>query len=119
MQFEDPLPLLYVDATQIEQVFINLVQNACDAMPTGGQLTIHAEKENDFLNVTFTDTGCGIPDTIKDKIFEPLFTTKPKGLGLGLAVSFSIVQKHGGCIDLKSKEGEGSTFIVKLPVAIS
>ncbi|TLD42145.1 MAG: Sensor protein of zinc sigma-54-dependent two-component system [Candidatus Jettenia ecosi] len=115
VRIEEPLPLIPVDATQIEQVFINLIQNACDAMPMGGLLTIHVQKENSSLTVTFTDTGYGIPDTIKNKIFDPLFTTKPKGMGLGLAISFNIIQRHGGNIDLKSKEGEGTSFIVTLP----
>ena len=116
VQVEDALPLIPVDANQIEQVFINLVQNAMDAMPKGGWLTIHAQRENNFLAVTITDTGCGIPDTIKNKIFDPLFTTKPKGIGLGLAISSNIIQRHEGSIDLKSKEGEGTSFIIKLPI---
>ena len=113
---EEPLPLISVDATQIDQVFANLIQNACDAMQKGGLLTIHARKENEFLAVTFTDTGCGIPENAKNKIFDPLFTTKPKGMGLGLAISANIIQRHEGYIDLKSKEGEGASFIVKLPI---
>ena len=113
---EEPLPLISVDATQIDQVFVNLIQNACDAMQKGGLLTIHARKENEFLTVTFTDTGCGIPENAKNKIFDPLFTTKPKGMGLGLAISINIIQRHEGYIDLKSKEGEGASFIVKLPI---
>lgn len=116
VQVEDPLPLVSVDANQIEQVFINLVQNAMDAMPKGGWLTIQAQRENDFLAITITDTGCGIPDTVKNKIFDPLFTTKPKGIGLGLAISLNIIQRHEGFIDLKSKEGEGTSFTVKLPI---
>ncbi len=120
MHLEDSLPPVLVDANQIEQVFMNLIQNACDAMPTGGLLTIRAQREGgDFLTITFTDTGCGIPDDKKNLIFDPLFTTKPKGLGLGLAVSSSIIQRHGGYIDVASKEGAGATFIVKLPVAAS
>lgn len=113
---EEPLPLISVDATQIDQVFVNLIQNACDAMQKGGLLTIHARKENEFLTVTFTDTGCGIPENAKNKIFDPLFTTKPKGMGLGLAISINIIQRHEGYIDLKSREGEGASFIVKLPI---
>ncbi|HHT9104635.1 MAG TPA: sensor histidine kinase [Candidatus Wujingus californicus] len=113
---EEPLPLISVDATQIDQVFVNLIQNACDAMQKGGLLTIHARKENEFLTVAFTDTGCGIPENAKNKIFDPLFTTKPKGMGLGLAISVNIIQRHEGYIDLKSKEGEGASFIVKLPI---
>ena len=116
VQVEDTLPLVPVDANQIEQVLINLIQNALDAMPKGGWLTIHARRENNFLAVTITDTGCGIPDTIKNKIFDPLFTTKPKGMGLGLAISSNIIQRHEGSIDLKSTEGEGASFTVKLPI---
>ena len=117
IQLEESLPLVLVDATQIEQVFTNLIQNACDAMTAGGQLTVQAQGENDFLAITFSDTGCGIPDSVKNKIFDPLFTTKPKGMGLGLAISSNIIQRHEGSIDLKSKEGEGASFIVKLPIA--
>ncbi len=113
---EEPLPLISVDATQIDQVFVNLIQNAFDAMQKGGLLTIHARKENEFLTVTFTDTGCGIPENVRNKIFDPLFTTKPKGMGLGLAMSINIIQRHKGYIDLKSKEGEGASFTVKLPI---
>lgn len=72
-----------------------------------------------MLGIGFTDNGSGIPGHIKNMIFDPLFTTKPKGLGLGLAVSSSIIQRHGGFIDVKSKEGEGASFIVKLPIAIA
>lgn len=117
VQVEESMPLIPVDASQIEQVFINLIQNACDAMPMGGLLTIQTQREKGFLTITFTDTGCGIPDNIKNKIFDPLFTTKPKGMGLGLAISSNIIQRHEGYIDLKSKEGEGTSFIVKLPFA--
>src|SRR3989339_608972 len=117
VQVEESMPLIPVDATQIEQVFTNLIQNACDAMSAGGQLTVQAQGENDFLAITFSDTGCGIPDSVKNKIFDPLFTTKPKGMGLGLAISSNIIQRHEGSIDLKSKEGEGASFIVKLPIA--
>ena len=116
VQVEESMPLIPVDATQIEQVFINLIQNACDAMPMGGLLTIQTQRENEFLAITITDTGCGIPDTVKNKIFDPLFTTKPKGIGLGLAISLNIIQRHEGFIDLKSKEGEGTSFTVKLPI---
>jgi len=114
---EDTLPPVSVDATQIEQVFINILQNACDAMHTGGSLRICAQRENNFVSVAFTDTGCGIPDNIKNKIFDPLFTTKPHGIGLGLALSYNIIQRHGGRIDLKSKEGEGTCFVVHLPIS--
>lgn len=115
---EDSLPSIVVDATQIEQVFINLIQNACEAMPMGGLLTIRAQREGSAaLSTTFTDTGCGIPDNVKHMIFDPLFTTKSNGLGLGLALSHSIIQRHEGHIELESQEGKGTTFTVKLPIA--
>jgi signal transduction histidine kinase len=116
IQVEDSLPLIPVDANQIEQVLINLIQNALDAMPNGGWLTILAQREDTFLVITITDTGCGVPDTVKNKIFDPLFTTKPKGIGLGLAISLNIIQRHEGFIDLQSKEGEGTSFTIKLPI---
>lgn len=115
---EDSLPPILVDVTQIEQVFINLIQNACEAMPMGGSLTIRAQKEgSSVLSTAFTDTGCGIPDNVKHMIFDPLFTTKANGLGLGLALSHSIIQRHEGHIELESQEGKGSTFTVRLPIA--
>ena len=79
IQLEESLPLVLVDATQIEQVFTNLIQNACDAMTAGGQLTIQAQGENDFLAITFSDTGCGIPDSVKNKIFDPYLPQNLKG----------------------------------------
>jgi signal transduction histidine kinase len=85
------------------------------AMPEGGKLTISAKEKNGFLEMEIADTGIGIPPEIKDKIFEPLFTTKAKGIGLGLAVSKSIVDRHGGYIEVESKVGEGTTFNIKLP----
>jgi len=85
-------------------------------MPEGGKLTVSTREEGKFLEVEITDTGGGIPEETLDKIFEPLFTTRAKGIGLGLAVSKSLVDRHGGHIEVKSKVGKGTTFNVKLPL---
>jgi len=115
----DPsLPMVMVDSTQIRQVFINVILNALEAMPDGGYLEIRARSKGGLVTVEFTDTGCGIPESVVDKIFDPLFTTKPKGVGLGLAVCRSIIERHGGDIGIKSKEGEGTTFSLSLPTRV-
>jgi signal transduction histidine kinase len=112
----DPsLPLVMVDADQIRQVFVNIILNAVEAMPEGGHLEIRAKSQDQFVAVEFTDSGGGIPESIIDKIFDPLFTTKAKGIGLGLAMCKSILERHGGNIRVKSEEGKGSTFTASLP----
>jgi len=112
----DPgLPIVVVDAAQIQQVFINIILNALEAMPEGGRLEIRARNKAELVTVDFIDTGCGIPESVMGKIFDPLFTTKPKGIGLGLAMSKSIMERHGGDIGVKSKEGKGTTFTLSLP----
>jgi signal transduction histidine kinase len=118
----DPdLPDLRGSEDQLQQVFMNLVSNASEAMGAdGGVLTIetrhllHADK----LQINFKDTGCGIPKENCPKLFEPFFTTKKKGkgVGLGLSVAYGIVQEHEGSIYVKSEVGRGTTFQVKLPL---
>jgi signal transduction histidine kinase len=110
------LPEINVDPDQIKQVLVNIITNAVQAMPEGGKLLIGAREKNKFLEVEVTDTGCGIPQESIDKIFDPLFTTKAKGIGLGLAVCKSIIDRHEGNIAVKSKVGEGTTFNIKLPL---
>ena len=110
------LPMVMVDAGQIRQVFINIILNAQQAMPEGGRLEIRACSNSEFLGVSFADSGEGIPQSVIKKIFDPLFTTKAKGIGLGLAVCKSILEKHGGDIKVESEEGKGATFTVYLPV---
>ncbi|MBI4862897.1 MAG: PAS domain S-box protein [Candidatus Riflebacteria bacterium] len=117
------------DEHQIGQVIDNLVINAQQAMPTGGSMTVAArnvtvaDRKHPFLpagryvTVSITDTGTGIPSRLRARIFDPFFTTKQKGSGLGLAMAHSIVRQHGGCIDLESELGLGSTFHVTLPAA--
>lgn len=112
------LPQTYALRGQLEQVFINLSLNALDAMPNGGKLTIRAESERGNIIVRVRDTGSGIVPETGRRVFEPFFTTKEpgRGTGLGLAVSYGVVQKHGGTIDFRSTSGVGTEFTVQLPV---
>lgn len=117
LQLASDLSPCRFDPNQIKQVLLNLVKNAIEAMPKGGTLTIGSQTENSYLHVMVADTGEGIaPDKMK-KLFHPFFTTKQKGTGLGLAVSYKIIQDHGGEILAESREGEGSRFIFTLPLA--
>jgi len=110
------LPMVMVDGDQIKQVFLNIILNALQAMgEKGGRLEIRAADKDKFVEVEFTDTGGGIPDSVKKKIFDPLFTTKAKGVGLGLSVCKTIIEHHEGDIKVKSQVGEGSTFTISLP----
>ncbi len=104
------------DPENIKRVFTNIIVNAFQAMPEGGTLTIYAENEDKMTKIYFKDTGLGIPKENIEKIFQPLFTTKARGTGLGLAVCKRIVEAHNGTIEVESELGKGSTFIVKLPV---
>jgi two-component system NtrC family sensor kinase len=113
----DELPPIDGDRNQLEQVFVNLSLNACEAMSNGGTLLMSTTCEDGSVVVKVTDTGCGIKAEHVDQIFEPFFTTKPvgKGTGLGLSVSYGIVHQHGGTLEVESEEGEGTTFTVRLP----
>ncbi|RKY82918.1 hypothetical protein DRP98_08355 [candidate division KSB1 bacterium] len=106
------------DSNQLQQVFINLITNAKQAMSRGGKLKISSEMQNGFVKIVFSDTGCGIPIEFRNKIFEPFFTTKLDngGTGLGLAISKEIIEKHRGKIQVRSAKNRGTTFIIKLPV---
>jgi PAS domain S-box-containing protein len=112
------LPLLWMDARRMKQVFLNLVTNASQAMARGGTLTVRSEHVGDHVVVYVIDTGTGIQPEHLERIFEPFFTTTPEGqgTGLGLSVSLGIVQDHGGHIEVESRVGQGSTFAVWLPV---
>jgi two-component system NtrC family sensor kinase len=118
-QFKTGIPMLFVDGDQIQQVFMNILLNAADAMTgNGGTLTIKTDLKNGIAEVSFTDTGCGISKEHLSKLFDPFFTTKQtgKGTGLGLAISYGIIQSHNGDIDVESEVGKGSTFRIKLPI---
>jgi signal transduction histidine kinase len=117
------LPLVSLDSDEMMKVFVNLINNAIVAMSKGGTLTIRCKPERDragkdLVTVELTDTGHGIPEEHLDKIFDPFFSTKPDGggPGLGLSISYMIVQNHGGRIEVDSKVGRGSTFRISLPV---
>ena len=110
------LPVLSVDPEQLSQVFGNIVLNAVQAMSEGGQLTITTGAERpEWVAVSIADTGGGISAENREKLFEPLFTTKARGIGLGLALSRTLVEGHGGTIGVQIEEGRGSTFTVRLP----
>ena len=108
--------VLHADADQLRQVLINLIQNAADAMPAGGQLRIATQAVNSHLELTVSDTGHGIPLALLPKIFDPFVTTKPDGNGLGLAMVYSILQAHRGSIRVDSQPNRGTTFTVSLPL---
>jgi signal transduction histidine kinase len=118
-ELADGLPRARGQFRNLQQVFLNLFLNAIQAMSQGGRLSVRARADNGkHIKVEVADTGCGIPKDSIDRIFEPFFTTKPlgEGTGLGLAVSYGIIQKIGGRIEVESEEGKGTTFSVFLAV---
>ncbi len=110
------LPLMRIDPRYVKQALLNLIKNAVAAMPGGGTLTVETVRSGDEVRVRISDTGSGIPDEIMGKIFEPYFTTKPFGTGLGLTIVFKIVKEHFGDISVDSRVGEGTTVTLALPV---
>lgn len=123
------LPPILADSDQLLKAFHNLFRNAIQAMPNGGQLTVEGYREaegnldrpmsstqEDWILLTFTDTGIGIPSETTRSIFNPFFTTKDRGTGLGLAITHKVITEHGGHIEVSSRVGEGSSFIIHLPV---
>ncbi len=114
----ESLPQILCDNDQIQQVFINIILNAAEAMTGGGSLTVCSSLSHDgeFVTIEIADTGPGIPEERRERIFDPFFTTKEHGTGLGLSISYGIVEQHGGDISVESTVGKGSTFTVRLPV---
>ncbi|HEY8460012.1 MAG TPA: ATP-binding protein [Blastocatellia bacterium] len=126
--WNEPQQEVYVmaDAAQLKQLALNLVMNAMQAMPDGGSLQIDLSVRSQPLGapdekaravITITDTGCGIPAEALDRVFDPFFTTKPGGTGLGLSTCYAIARQHGGDLEISSKENEGTTVSVRLPLA--
>ena len=112
------IPCTAGSESELREVFINLINNALDAMPQGGHLTIKTFKEDTSVVVTVKDTGTGIPHSVRERIFDPFFTTKgPQSSGLGLSVSYGIINRHRGTISVDSTEDKGTTFTVRLPIA--
>jgi PAS domain S-box-containing protein len=112
--------LTYGSASELREVFVNLIVNAVDAMPGGGELSINCVRDGDELRLQFADTGTGMPEDVRQKIFDPFFTTKgAHGTGLGLSVSYSIVERHEGTISVSSELGSGTVFTISLPATES
>jgi two-component system sensor histidine kinase AtoS len=122
------LPPILADSDQLLKAFYNLFRNAMQAMPNGGQLTIEAHREAEgsldqpvssdqdgWVSITLADTGVGIPEETTKSIFNPFFTTKDRGTGLGLAITHKVITEHGGHIEVVSRVGEGSSFVIYLP----
>jgi PAS domain S-box-containing protein len=109
-------PAISVDPDRMKRVFINLIENAIDAMPGGGTITIETKESNGHLEITVSDTGTGIPEKIMKNLWKPMQTTKAKGMGLGLPIVKRIVEAHDGEISVEAKSGEGTTFTIRLPI---
>ena len=134
LQLSDDLPMIAADQNQLQQVVMNLCVNARDAMPEGGKIMLStgcvtgmslsrlgADTRLQYVCIKVTDTGCGIPPKVRERIFEPFFTTKQDagGTGLGLSVVYGVISNHKGFIDLESTPGQGSTFLVYLPIELA
>lgn len=118
---KDRLPEISADPDQLKEVFVNLMVNACDAMVNGGAIVIHEEPPSKTSHpknilIKVSDNGPGVPNSIREKLFQPFFSTKEEGTGLGLSIATRIVNEHGGKLGLESKEGQGATFIITLPI---
>ena len=121
LNLDQKISLVTASPNQLRQVILNIVTNARDAMPKGGTLTVETFSKDEKIIIKVKDTGIGIPEEIRDKIFDAFFTTKHtvKGVGLGLSVCYGIIKDHEGDIRLKSKTGKGSTFSIILPTSSS
>jgi two-component system sensor histidine kinase AtoS len=110
------MPEISLDSYQFRIALVNILRNSLEAMPKGGRIVVSTELRNGRVAVSLTDSGVGIhPDNI-DKIFTPFFTTKDNGTGLGLSLAQQIIEKHGGDISCRSNTGEGTSFIIDLPL---
>jgi signal transduction histidine kinase len=113
---ETPLPAVPFDPKQLHRVLINLLKNAVEAMPQGGEITITSRLREDKVEISVSDTGSGLTPEAAENIFQPYFTTKEKGTGLGLAICQNIMAEHGGCLFADSPPGRGATFTIQLPL---
>ena len=116
--FSGEIPEIMASTNQMRQVMLNMIKNAKESMPSGGTLFVRTMRGDGNVRIIIRDTGVGIPEELKDKIFEAFFTTKQKikGTGLGLSVCYGIVKGHGGEIEVESEVGKGTTFIINLPI---
>jgi signal transduction histidine kinase len=114
------LPLIQGDPEQLKELLVNLMVNACEAIGERGRIMIYEEEGvteplGRVVVIKVRDNGPGVPDGIKEQVFQPFFSTKEEGTGLGLSIAQRIVEDHGGCLNLRSREGKGTTFIITLP----
>ncbi|MDA8426911.1 MAG: ATP-binding protein [Treponema sp.] len=116
VSIEEGLPLVFIDKRYMKQAILNLVKNALAAMPGGGKLALSVSRVEEEIRISVEDSGTGIPEEQLPKIFEPYFTTKENGTGLGLTIVFKIIKEHRGEISVQSRPGQGSTFTISLPV---
>jgi two-component system, sporulation sensor kinase E len=116
-EIENDLPYIYCEPNQLKQVFINLLKNAIEVMPNGGTITVKMKRKDiHHIIISITDEGAGIPEDKLKKLGEPFYTTKERGTGLGLMVSYKIIEEHNGTIEVESVVGEGTTFYITLPI---
>ena len=119
-QLAPELPRVEADSSQMQQVFLNILFNAVDAIETEGSITVKTDLEEDqWVRIEISDTGRGMSEEALEKIFNPFFTTKTKGTGLGLSICRRLVEQHGGRIDVGSEAGEGTSFTIRIPLAQS
>jgi signal transduction histidine kinase len=117
VQIVNDLPLGAFDEAQVRQALLNLLRNAREAMATGGVIDVRVRAEGMSIEVRVEDRGVGIPDEIRERVFDPFFSTKGEGTGLGLAISKHIAEAHGGTLRCEAREGGGTTFVLTLPIA--
>jgi signal transduction histidine kinase len=115
------LPEIWADPDQLKEVLVNLVLNACEVMVNGGVITIREEENlspplGPAAVIRVSDNGPGIPESVRDKVFQPFFSSKEEGTGLGLSIATRIIEDHGGRLELESKQNKGATFIIILPL---
>jgi Signal transduction histidine kinase regulating C4-dicarboxylate transport system len=116
LELDNQLSKILADSEKLKQVFVNIIVNAAEAMPTGGKLEIITKETDNMVTISFSDSGEGIPSDETSRIFDPFYTTKKTGTGLGLSISYQNIQLHGGSIEVNSDLNKGTTFIINLPV---
>jgi signal transduction histidine kinase len=116
--FDPSLPPVFADAEQLWEALLNLIRNAVDAMPAGGNLTVSTKRNDAEVLVSVSDNGRGMTEEEARNLFVPFFTTKSDGTGLGLAYAQQVINEHGGKIDCATVRGKGSTFSIQLPLAV-
>jgi signal transduction histidine kinase len=114
--YADNLPSILIDEHQMQEVFMNILNNANDAMPEGGAIEVTTFLKGYFLRIDFKDTGSGMSEEVMKRLFEPFFTTKEKGTGLGLSICYGIIKVHNGDLKFESESGKGATATILLPL---